>query len=347
MVVASRRHVVIIKPCCLGDLILVTALLSDIKRHWPQAEITVVTSAWSSQAVTPHPAVTRVVNSGHIGLRRHLPIDDLVRLTMALRSLKASVVLVPDRSPVLSILTRLSGIPVRVGLDSGGRGRWYTTRVPPLPRAHELEQGRSLLRVLGIPTGALPSFQPGPEAHEAANDILAHLLPRPKFVILAPGGGTNPGTVMTSKRWSAEGFAAVADHLAAQGYVPVLVGSESDRTAAAQVQALVPQARNWTGLTPLGVLGALATRASAFVGNDSGVSHLAAATGCPTVAVFGPTAAELYAPVGKAVATVEPPRTAVYAGEGTVRLPFQFTEPWQELVTSAAVIEALRRFLMP
>jgi ADP-heptose:LPS heptosyltransferase len=55
---------------------------------------------------------------------------------------------------------------------------------------------------------------------------------------------------------------------------------------------------------PLRVLGALLGRAGLYVGNDSGVSHLAAAAGAPTLALFGPTDPAVWAPVGPAVETV-------------------------------------------
>jgi ADP-heptose:LPS heptosyltransferase len=60
------------------------------------------------------------------------------------------------------------------------------------------------------------------------------------------------------------------------------------------------------GLTPR-VLGATLARAAAYVGNDSGVTHLAAAWGAPTVALFGPTDPAVWSPVGPRVTIVRGP----------------------------------------
>jgi heptosyltransferase III len=68
-------------------------------------------------------------------------------------------------------------------------------------------------------------------------------------------------------------------------------------------------AREW----PLRVLGAALSRSGLFLGNDSGVAHLAAASGAPTLTVFGPTDPALWAPVGRSVATVRAPGGALSA----------------------------------
>ncbi len=62
-------------------------------------------------------------------------------------------------------------------------------------------------------------------------------------------------------------------------------------------------ARDW----PLRLLGAALARAGVFLGNDAGVSHLAAAVGAPTLALFGPTDPALWAPVGPRVKTLRAP----------------------------------------
>jgi ADP-heptose:LPS heptosyltransferase len=78
----------------------------------------------------------------------------------------------------------------------------------------------------------------------------------------------------------------------------LLVAGPAEREVEAPSDA-VP-ARDW----PLRVLGAALARALVFLGNDAGVSHLAAAVGAPTLALFGPTDPALWAPVGPLVKTL-------------------------------------------
>jgi heptosyltransferase-2/heptosyltransferase-3 len=247
---------------------------------------------------------------------------------------------------VLSLLTWLCGIGHRAGYDSGGRGRWYSVRVQPLPGLHELDQALRLLTPLGIGSLPLPTFFPGQQGVAEAAEIMRALPVGRPLALLAPGGGLNPGTPMPEKRWSASGFAGVAATLQGQGAAVALVGANSDRAASDAVLRTIPELHDLTGQTTLAGLGALAGRSSLFIGNDSGVTHLAAAAGCPTVAIFGPTAPQLYAPRGPSVQVVAPD-AARMGGLGSVRDPFIYDRPWQEYVTSAMVCAAALAALRP
>jgi len=117
----------------------------------------------------------------------------------------------------------------------------------------------------------------------------------PGFVAVHPGSGS------PTKNWPIERFAAVARRLAAgQPWLLVLGPAEAQMS---ELEGSVV-ARNW----PVRTLGAALSRAGVFVGNDSGASHLAAASGAPTLALFGPTDPALWAPVAPSVATLCAPR---------------------------------------
>ncbi|HUL77306.1 MAG TPA: glycosyltransferase family 9 protein [Vicinamibacteria bacterium] len=122
-------------------------------------------------------------------------------------------------------------------------------------------------------------------------------LPR-AFVAVHPGSGS------PSKNWPAERVAAVARRLAGDAPWLIVRGpAEKDRP----VPDGAVDAREW----PLRTLGAVLARAGVFLGNDSGVGHLAAASGAPTLALFGPTDPAVWAPVGRAVSTLRAPSRAV------------------------------------
>jgi len=119
-----------------------------------------------------------------------------------------------------------------------------------------------------------------------------------------PTGGyhvIHPGAAAPAKCWPLERFAALADRL---GRAVFTVGPvEVDRWPGEVMRGLAGRFPVLTCLR-LEVLAGLLAGAEGFVGNDSGPAHLAAAVGAPTVALFGPTRPEQFAPLGRAVRTV-------------------------------------------
>jgi ADP-heptose:LPS heptosyltransferase len=130
-------------------------------------------------------------------------------------------------------------------------------------------------------------------AEQQEAERVARELPR-GFVAIHPGSGSY------SKNWPLDRFTESAQRLA--GAAPWLfVAGPAEATLVPPKGAIV--AREW----PLRTLGAALARAGLFVGNDGGISHLAAAAGAPTLALFGPTDPALWAPVGPRVATLRAP----------------------------------------
>jgi heptosyltransferase-2 len=114
----------------------------------------------------------------------------------------------------------------------------------------------------------------------------------PPFVAVHPGSGS------PTKNWPLENWAALLEKFRAEGRAVLLVGGEADGPA---IEKLRPLAR-WTAFhRPLPELAALLARATAFVGHDSGISHLASAAGAPVTALFGPTDPTVWAPPGATV----------------------------------------------
>jgi ADP-heptose:LPS heptosyltransferase len=150
-----------------------------------------------------------------------------------------------------------------------------------------------LARSLG-PLGLEAPSDPPPLAFTDAERCEAESrtagLPR-GFVAVHPGSGS------PAKNWPADRFARVARRLAGDGPWLLLHGAAEEGWPVPDGAVL---AREW----PLRVLGAALARAGLFLGNDSGASHLAAAAGAPTLALFGPTDSAVWAPLGPAVATL-------------------------------------------
>ena len=107
-----------------------------------------------------------------------------------------------------------------------------------------------------------------------------------RYVLLMPGSGSR------DKNWPAKNYLELARHLSLRGAVVAVLGPAEERLR--PVFSTIPNICN----PPLGTLGGLARLSAAFIGNDSGVSHLAAASGAPGVVIFGPTDPARWRPAG-------------------------------------------------
>ncbi len=169
-------------------------------------------------------------------------------------------------------------------------------------------EGHKIVQLAGL-LGLDPP--PYPVAWTSASD-------RARAAALLPAGAPvvalGPTANWLPKVWPAERFAALFRAIEAEllpGAVPaVLAGpGDAERAMAAPLLAALPQAIDLAGRLSLPEAAACLERAALFVGNDSGLMHLAAATGIPTLGLFGPTPVEEYAPTG--------PRTAAVVAAGS------------------------------
>jgi len=307
---SAPRRVLIVKPCCMGDVLMATPLAASLAAAWPAAAIDWAVDRHSRPVLEGNPHIAELVDATGC-VRGSLSPLSLARLAVRARRGAYDVAFVPDRSPLMAAVPLAAGVPVRIGLDSGGRGRSHTVRVPASERKHETELYLDLARAVGIPTAVpVPVFAPSPLDREAAAAYLAVEAESAPLVAVHPAGGENPGMRMTEKRWPAGLFAALIDRLAGEhgGARFFLLGGPGDEdTSRAVLAAMTLAARDrtvdLTGALSIGEVGALVDGCDVYVGNDSGAAHLAAAVGTPVVVVFGPTDPLRYGPApGRGVA---------------------------------------------
>ena len=163
----------------------------------------------------------------------------------------------------------------------------------PPPGRHAARWYAEALAALGIIDDAAPPPLLPLEEERAAADAWCARLPA-RFLAIHPGSGS------AAKNWPAERYAALARALSHGDWL--LVSGPADLEVAGTL-AREPGAVRARELPPR-VLGALLARAGLFVGNDSGVTHLAAASGAPTLALFGPTDPLQWGPDGDAAKTL-------------------------------------------
>ncbi len=294
------QNIAVIKPCCLGDLLMTTPLLDVIHSAYPDARITYVAGSWSKVVPEHHQAISAIIDCGSTGIPGRYSLSDYMKLARRLRGYHFDLAFVLDRSPMMTLLPWLAGIPRRVGPDSLGRGFSLTTRVPvstsPNELQHEAEISLNLARAIGLPVRE-PRMRFEPTAEERRGALgSSHMQ-----VAILPGGGSNPGMELTAKRWPLDRYRELARRLVRELDVEVLLigGPEDAELNARLLEGLdVPEGsvKNIAGKTSFGELAAQLERCALFIGNDSSPMHLAAAVGTPVIAIFGPTSPQEYGP---------------------------------------------------
>ena len=271
----------------LGDAVLSTGLLDYLIRRYPDARITVACGpvAEGVFARMPNRARTIVVRKRPYSLH-------WVSLWAAAVPTVWDLV-VDIRASALSWL-----VPAR--------RRAVMVKRP----GHKTVQ---LARILGLDDPPLPVAWTGADDRARA----ATLLPADRPVI-----GLGPTANWPPKTWPADRFAALFRALAA-GPLPdaapaVFAGpGEQERAMAAPLLAALPGAIDLCGRLTIPEAAACLARCALYIGNDSGLMHLAAAAGTPTLGLFGPTPVAEYAPAGRCAAAV------VAAGPGMTDLGTQ------------------------
>jgi len=296
------RRIIVLRSCCLGDTVLATPLLGALRRRYPRARIVVGVGAWSRPVVAHSTAVDGLCDLEGVGTGRPQAAA-YARVVRRLRAGRFDAALVLDRTPFMTLLPLLAGIPVRAGIDSAGRGFALNVRVPWTQVEHEADLFLRVGAALGVDTDGAHLYVGLAPAEQARAATLwtALGLDGARVLALAPGGGRNPGMTFRAKHWPPERYAALATRLYHErGLIPLLTGDVFDHDATDEVALLLHRAgapvADAVGFTTIGDLAALYGRCALFVGADSGPTHLAAAMGVPVVAVFGPTDPAVYAP---------------------------------------------------
>lgn len=282
----SAPRILVIRLGALGDFVQSFGPFAAIRAHHRGAHVTLLTTRPFADLARRSPWFDEVWADG-----RPSWTDPRGLLALARRMRRARFARVYD----LQTSSRSSRYRWLVGRGvewSGiARGASHPHANSDRDRMHTLERQREQLVMAGI------THFPTPELSWLDADIAGFGLPR-RFALLVPGASPQrPG-----KRWPAERFA----EFAAGCDLPIAVlGGPAERELAGAIRAAAPEVIDLIGRTSFAEIAALARRASFALGNDTGPTHLIAAAGCPTLALFGGDSdPALCAPRGPAVAVL-------------------------------------------
>ncbi|RPJ73266.1 MAG: lipopolysaccharide heptosyltransferase II [Acidobacteria bacterium] len=299
----------VIAPNWLGDAVMALPALAAVRRARPEDTLVVAARAAIAPLFQMVAGVDEVVTLPAVGGSRVGVPWGALRSWRAeagrLQEANAATALLLPNSFRSAWIVRRAGIPERWGVASDLRQRLLTRAVPrpKLPDRHHSEYYGAIVTALGFPVGEDRPLVAAPEAAVMrAAALLARdgVEPGSLLVGLAPGAAYG-----RAKQWPPRRYADLACELHARaGVTSVVVGSGGDKSAGDEIMERCrsnkegsPRVVNLVGQTDLATLVAVMSRCRAFVSNDSGAMHLAAAAGLPVTAPFGPTRERETAPL--------------------------------------------------
>jgi ADP-heptose:LPS heptosyltransferase len=284
---SSVNRVLVVRLRSIGDAVLSTPSLIALRRFLPDAEIDILLEDWVAPVLDGfEPAGTLVAERGGI----------ISRLATAqkIRQRKYDVVFNLHGGTTATFFTATSGARHRVGYGNYQYAFLYNHLLSSpkdfwkRDRTHSAEQQLALLGFVGVPVDDRPKSRLAISElalESAAQKFLGQegtlLEDLAQFVLM------HPAAAFDTKEWAAKNFARTAEFLSNKGLGIVAIATKKERSVLenlkAESRARIHTFDNFT----LPEIAALASRARLFVGNDSGIAHIAAAVETPTVVIFG------------------------------------------------------------
>jgi heptosyltransferase I len=280
------KNVLIVKPSSLGDIIQATCILPVLCSSFPGIRITWLVFQHNAEVLANHPLIERVV----VMHRNDHRLRQLPNLIHELRAANFDAVIDIQCLLRSAALSRLTGCSRRIGYANGReQSTWFYTETYDIPTRtmHAVDGYLRLCELLGASLPDQVTF-PLPLADDHRH-VVEHLIA--DFVGADPLVTLCPTARWKSKCWPEAHYAALADLLCESLKAKViLLGAPRELEMVGRVARQMRHAcLDLSGRLTIMQLAALLERSDLFVGNDSGLTHLAAATKTKTVALFGPT----------------------------------------------------------
>lgn len=279
----------------IGDAVMTIPAMRRLRASFPDARIALLTRSWAEGIFRDADFVDEIIGFDRGGSK----VADAFAQSKTIRDAGFDVALLFTNSFESALVAKMAGIPRRVGFAKEGRS-FLLTDALPVPEWKNLRHesfyylelvagAERLIKGSAEPIG--DEFESGlavsGERRSAARSLLAGIGAGRRPVVALGAGSTNS----EAKRWPADRFAALASMLVRKaGASVVLVGSRDESGVAGAVAggAGVPVA-DLTGRTSLAEAVAILAEADLMISNDMGLAHVSAATGTPTLVIFGPT----------------------------------------------------------
>ncbi len=299
------KRILIIKWGGMGDIVISTAIMEDIRQAFPQAALHLNTMpAWQS-LFTHDPRFSRVWS---VNLQQKPGRWRAYRQWLAeVATMQYDLIIdlqTNDKSRGLLTMLRLTGKAPSWLLGNHPRFPYTIRQRQRLPQAHSFQIMQQTLLCAGIPLRTdAPKLHIAPASVASALQLLAaHALEHKSFVVFLCGSHAGGLT----KRWGAKHYADLVAHYIEQAMRVVLLGGRDEAEECLAIASQHPgYVVNLCGKTSLLEVPVICSHAIAIVANDTGTAHLAAATATPMTVICGPTNPLRVKPLGQQVLALQ------------------------------------------
>jgi heptosyltransferase-2 len=274
----------------IGDAVMTSPAVRAVRSNFPDVRISMLAKPWVAPIFAHSPHVDDIIIYEAGG--RHTGVNGTIRLARELRRYRFDAAILLQNAIEAALIAFMAGIPARIGFDTDARKLLLTHPVPCTKAIKSIHQTGYYLKMLegaGLVAGSQAlELRVGVQDRQQAERTLSAggITPGRRVIGLNPSATFGP-----AKQWFPERFAALGDRLAKSHDAAILIfGGPSDRKLGRSIVKMMKSpAVDLSGRTSLGEAMALIDRCDAFVTNDSGLMHVAAALSTPLVAIFGST----------------------------------------------------------
>lgn len=301
MDLTSVQRILIIKLRYIGDVLLATPVIANLRHHFPDALIQMLVNRGTDPILRYNPHLNGVITLDRdlVKGRWFNRIRGSLRYVRTIRRDRYDLIVDLTDGDRSAILGYLSGAPIRLGYNADGfiRGILYTHMVSAShDRLHNVEYQLEAVRSLGLPIveKRLDLRWSKEEEEFIEKWITTNGLSNRPFVTIHPGGR------WWFKQWPLERFSKLAEILWDNyGLETVFLGGQKEREELKVIERVLK--RPFFSAEGMSLLqtSALVRRSQLFIGNDNGPMHIASAVGTPLVALFGSSDPKVWGPWGE------------------------------------------------
>ena len=287
----SKVHkILIIKPAAIGDVLLCTPVIENLRHNFPDAEINFLTQSYCREVLAGNPYLNRVLTYD-IGKG-----DGSFCLIRNIHNQKYDLIIDLFGNPRTAVIVFNSDAKYRVGYRFGWRSLAYNIKVKPRGgEVHNIEFNLDALRALNLEIVTHKPYLYINGVHEEyANDFFKNNGLEGKKVIGINASGTWP-----TKVWYPKKFAELGKRFGKDAKILLFWGYDKEKETAIKIKDMIGDNALLIPEVNLKYMAALIKKCTLFVTNDTGPMHVSWITGANTAAIFGPTNSHLQGPLSE------------------------------------------------